>query len=186
MAEPPSRSAQKDRTRRRLLDESMRLAADHGLAALSLRQVAGGVGVVPTAFYRHVASMDDLGLALVDDARRRLGTAVRDARLAAVESPDPIAAAVSTLGRQIALDRLAFGFLVRERHGGVAPVRRAIADEFDQILAELAGDLGIDVAHHVVAVGWSALTELVDVDRPGIDPRPVLDRVTRELRLIVG
>ena len=52
--EPPdteSRAERKERTRRAILDAALALAADSNLAAISLRQVAKQVGVVPTAFY---------------------------------------------------------------------------------------------------------------------------------------
>src|SRR5690606_22108465 len=54
VVEPPlSRAARKERTRQALLDAGLRLAADHTLAAVSLRHIAREVGIVPTAFYRH-------------------------------------------------------------------------------------------------------------------------------------
>ena len=50
------------------------------LAALSLRQVAKQVGIVPTAFYRHFESIDELGLALVDESFSSLRDLLRAAR----------------------------------------------------------------------------------------------------------
>ena len=57
-----TRSERKAATRRAILDAALRLSADTGLAGLSLRAVAKEVGVVPTAFYRHFSSMEELGL----------------------------------------------------------------------------------------------------------------------------
>ena len=42
-----SRTEQKERTRRAILDAALTLAEDGGLAALSLRQVAKEIGIVP-------------------------------------------------------------------------------------------------------------------------------------------
>ena len=67
-----SRAARKERTRRAILDAALALAADSSLMAISLRQVAKQVGVVPTAFYRHFGSLELVGLALVDESFRSL------------------------------------------------------------------------------------------------------------------
>ena len=61
-----TRGERKERTRRAILDAALELSEEQTFAALSLRQVAREVGIVPTAFYRHFASLDDLGLALVE------------------------------------------------------------------------------------------------------------------------
>ena len=50
-----SRVKRKEKTRRAILDAALALSADSTLVALSLRQVAKEVGIVPTAFYRHFA-----------------------------------------------------------------------------------------------------------------------------------
>src|SRR5689334_1868145 len=75
-----SRSEQKERTRRAILDAALALAEEGGLAALSLRQVAKEIGIVPTAFYRHFASIDELGLSLVTESFAALRALLRDAR----------------------------------------------------------------------------------------------------------
>ena len=56
-----SRGERKERTRRAILDAALDLCEDSSLVALSLRQVAKEVGIVPTAFYRHFDSIEDLG-----------------------------------------------------------------------------------------------------------------------------
>ena len=78
MAEGPadaseSRAERKERTRRAILDAALALAADSNLAAISLRQVAKQVGVVPTAFYRHFGSLELVAQALVDESYRSHG-----------------------------------------------------------------------------------------------------------------
>ena len=79
-AEPVSRQERKQRTRQALLDAALGLLADRPFASLSLREVAKGAGIVPTAFYRHFASMDELGVALVEEATRTLRGMIRSAR----------------------------------------------------------------------------------------------------------
>src|SRR5262245_51189837 len=79
-ARPESRGERKERTRRAILDAALELSRDETLAALSLRQVAKHVGIVPTAFYRHFGSIDELGLALVDESFVSLRAMLRDVR----------------------------------------------------------------------------------------------------------
>ena len=45
---------------RAILDAALELCEDSSLVALSLRQVAKQVGIVPTGFYRHFESIEDL------------------------------------------------------------------------------------------------------------------------------
>ena len=75
-----SRGERKERTRRAILDAALELSRDDTLAALSLRQVAKQVGIVPTAFYRHFASIEELGISLVDEAFASLRKMLRDLR----------------------------------------------------------------------------------------------------------
>ncbi len=75
-----SRQAQKERTREAILAAALELSQTQGFAQTSLRQVARQAGVVPTAFYRHFAAMDELGLALVEQSFGTLRAMIRDAQ----------------------------------------------------------------------------------------------------------
>src|SRR4051794_19800762 len=75
-----SRQERKERTRAAILDAALELSADGGLGSLSLRSVAKKVGIVPTAFYRHFASVDELGLALLDESFASLRDMLREVR----------------------------------------------------------------------------------------------------------
>ena len=70
----------KERTRRAILDAALSLGEESSLGAVSLRQVAKEVGIVPTAFYRHFDSIEALGKALVDESFVSLRAMVRDVR----------------------------------------------------------------------------------------------------------
>ena len=193
-----SRAERKERTRRRLLDVTLRLMEDRSLAGLSLREVAREAGIVPTAFYRHYASMDALGVDLVDEAMRPLRQMIRDARRGRAAHGDIIADTVAVLARQVREHPDQFRFLSRERYGGVGAVRRAIATE----LKLFTSDLTVDLARLTAGYDWSAadlemaaglmvaamlntVMELLDVDeRHPEDAAAVLDQAERQLRLI--
>jgi len=54
-----------DRTR--VVQAAIRLADEGGLAALSMRQLAARLGVVPMALYKHVADKEDLVAGMIDE-----------------------------------------------------------------------------------------------------------------------
>lgn len=136
-----SRSEKKERTRRAILDAALRLTEDTGLAALSLRQVAKEVGIVPTAFYRHFGSIDELGLALVEESFSSLRGMVRDVRQGNPSLGRVVDRSVEVLVEHVRTDRAHFGFIARERSGGSAVVRDAVRREFQLFERELATDL---------------------------------------------
>ncbi|MFE2994866.1 TetR family transcriptional regulator [Nocardia sp. NPDC059246] len=133
-----TRVERKERTRAALLDGTLALAADRGFAALSLREIARSAGIVPTAFYRHFASLDELGTTLVEEGVRQLRLALREMR----RTPNPtLAQTVRFVFDQVDGKRDLWGFLIRERHGGSAALRGAIAVEMQLIERELVVDL---------------------------------------------
>jgi AcrR family transcriptional regulator len=194
-----SRAERKERTRQRLLDVTLDLIADRSLASISLREVARAAGIVPTAFYRHYASIDELGVDLVDDCMRPLRQMIRDARKGRAAHGDIIAVTVEVLAKQVRSHPAQFRFLSRERYGGVGTVRRAIATE----LRLFTSDLTVDLARLTVGLDWttddlemaaglmvsamlSTVLDLLEVDpRRPEDTERILDLAHRQLRLIV-
>jgi AcrR family transcriptional regulator len=136
-----TRSEKKERTRRSILDAALRLTEDTGLAGLSLRQVAKEVGIVPTAFYRHFDSIDQLGLALVEESFVSLRAMIRDVRQGAPSLGQIVDRSVAVLIEHVGEQRTHFGFIAREKSGGSAVVRDAIRREFELFERELATDL---------------------------------------------
>ena len=193
-----SRAERKERTRQRLLDVTLRLIADRSLSGLSLREVAREAGIVPTAFYRHYASMDALGVDLVDDAMRPLRQMIRDARRGRTAHGDIIVETVAVLAKQVRDHPDQFRFLTRERYGGVGPVRRAIATELRLFTSELTVDLarlttGYDwsaddlemAASLMVGAMLSTVMDLLETDeRHPEDVHAILDKAERQLRMI--
>lgn len=197
-AETQTRAERKERTRQRLLDVTLRLIADRSLASISLREVAREAGIVPTAFYRHYASMDALGVDLVDDAMRPLRQMIRDVRRGGTAHSDIIADTVAVLAEQVHEHPDQFRFLTRERYGGVAAVRRAIATELRLFTSELTVDLARLTAGYewttddlemaaglMVAAMLSTAMDLLESDaRHPEDATALLEKAERQLRLI--
>ncbi|MER6313192.1 TetR family transcriptional regulator [Streptomyces sp. NPDC001581] len=138
------RETQRRRTRRALLDAALSELEERSLGSLGLREVTRAAGVAPTAFYRHFRDMDELGTVLVEEALASLHGTVRDV-LAATGDAERRGGAAVRLVAELVHDRPAHvRFLVRERHGGVAAVREAIAEQLDVFAEEIAVALEAD------------------------------------------
>lgn len=131
----------KERTRRAILDAALELCENSSLVALSLRQVAKQVGIVPTAFYRHFESIDALGLELVDESFVSLRALLRDIRRPNPAFADIVDRSVDVLVQHVAAQRQHFAFIARERTAGPPAVRERIRHEIDLCERELATDL---------------------------------------------
>ena len=144
-----SRGERKERTRRAILDATLDLCEESSLVALSLRQVAKEVGIVPTAFYRHFDSIEDLGLALVEESFASLREMLRDVRRSDPTYRNIIDNSVKVLGEHVHSQRDHFSFIARERVAGPPAVRAAIRHQIELVERELAADLArlTDPAH---------------------------------------
>lgn len=193
----PTRTERKERTRRAILDAALVLTEQSSLSALSLRHVAREVGIAPTAFYRHFVSAEDLGLALVDESFSSLRRMIRDVRSAAPSVGGVIGRSVDVLVERVRSDPAHFGFISRERVGGVSEVRAAIRHELDLFEAEIATDF----ARLPGAVHWSnddlrisanlivtamvaAVDRLLQGPRTGAFEREVARTTTTQLRML--
>jgi AcrR family transcriptional regulator len=140
----PRRRTQAERrqhTRQALLDAALlQIEAGESFDALSLRSVAKAAGIVPTAFYRHFASMDELGLALVEESFRTLRAMLREARDGM--PPDHIIRrSVEILVDHVREHRPHFLFVARVGSTGNVVLRHAIRGEIRLFTSELATDL---------------------------------------------
>lgn len=136
------RDERKQRTRRALMDAALKLLeGERSFSSLSLREVTKVAGVVPAAFYRHFGSMEDLGLALVDDAFHLLHDLMREARRGPLPTKNLIENSVETFLRHVAEHRPQFQFIAKERVSGSSVIRLGIRKEIRLWVSELAADL---------------------------------------------
>ena len=177
---------------------ALHLSIDTGLAGLSLRSVAKEVGIVPTAFYRHFASIEELGVALVSESFASLRQVLRDIRQD-MHVERVIDDSVSILLRNVTERREHFMFIGRERVGGLGSVRAAIRHELGLFERELAMDVARlpGVAHwssddlHVLAnlivkLMVETATDLVTLPAKRPDLEAEVQRVAeRQLRMAV-
>lgn len=155
-----SRQDRKQRTRRALLDAALALLEHQSFGAISLREVAKNAGITPTAFYRHFASMEELGLVLVDESFGSLRDMMREARAQVTEPWANIHTSSETLVRHVRVFERHYRFIARERAGGILALREEIRHEIGLFSSELVDDLA----------GYPVLEDL---------PRETLDVVAR-------
>jgi len=197
-----SRGERKERTRRAILDAALRLCEDSSLVALSLRQVAKEVGIVPTAFYRHFDSIESLGLALVDESFVSLRAMLRDIRRGDAAGTPPLAnivdGSVEILFEHVRQQRSHFLFIARERAAGPPSVREAIRHEIELCERELATDLarlpGTDswsaedlrVLSNLIVTAMVATAEQIMVasGRPGAE-KQIVESARTQLRMVL-
>lgn len=141
----PTRRSQAERrqhTRQALLDAALdQLAQGISFDRLSLRRVARAAGVVPAAFYRHFDSMDELGLALVEESVRTLRAMLREAREGGPEAERVIGRSVEILVTHVREHRRHFAFIAGTRSSSNAVLRHTIRNEIRLFASELATDL---------------------------------------------
>jgi len=191
-----TRGERKERTRRAILDAALQLSGEQTLAALSLRQVAKEVGIVPTAFYRHFASLDDLGLALVEESFASLRAMLRDVRQGAPAFDRIIDNSIDVLVEHVTAQRSHFGFIARERAAGPPVVREEIRHQIELFERELAADLArlpgpdswaledLQVLANLMVTSMVALAEALIAAR-GQAEEQVVWRSRRQLRMVL-
>ncbi|MFC7310373.1 TetR family transcriptional regulator [Streptomyces monticola] len=148
---PGSRQAQKLRTRQLLMSASLELLERQSLSSLGLREVTRAAGISPAAFYRHFSDIADLGVALVEETLGSLHGMIGAILADTGDSEERIERTVGLIARHVQAQPAHFRFIVRERHGGVAPVREAIAAQ----LRRFADEVGTALAAEEASKGWS-------------------------------
>lgn len=193
-----SRGERKERTRRAIMDAALELCEESSLVALSLRQVAKEVGIVPTAFYRHFSSIDDLGLALVEESFVSLREMLRDVRRSDPTYSNIIDSSVSVLTEHTHSRHAHFAFIARERLAGPPGVRTAIRHQIELVERELATDLArlTDPAHwssedlqvlsNMIVTSMVGTTEAILGARPEAEPVIVAQARTQLRMILVG
>lgn len=192
------RSERKLATRQVLLDSALRLMERQSLSSLGLREVTREAGIAPAAFYRHFADLEELGVELVRESLGSMHELIREIRTPGADTQDVIDRTVDLVARHVREQRPHFRFLARERHGGVAGVRAAIAAELDSFIDELVEDLATQpdtarwgagelrvLGRLYVNVIMLTAAELLDAAAEGEDAEQrIIDEALAQLRIV--
>jgi AcrR family transcriptional regulator len=187
-----SRSQQKEKTRRAIIDAALnQLSADKSFASLSLREVAREAGIAPTSFYRHFKDMEELGLTLVDESGLALRQLMRKARKRFEKGGSIINTSVETFMEITENSPNVFRVLFHERSGTAFALRTAVAREIQFFIVELSDYLqGVGYtkesaytqAEAMVAVVFNAGAETLDGNPE--QRKETAKRVINQLRYI--
>jgi len=198
VAAPGVRSAKKLATRQTLLDAALRLMERQSLSSLGLREVTREAGIAPAAFYRHFADLGELGVALVEESLGSMHELIRDIRTPDAGAEDMMRRTVDVVVAHVHANMPHFRFVARERHGGVAAVRGAIAAQLDTFIDELVEDLKLQpgsegwddaemrvLGRLYVNVIMLTVADLLDsgLDDPAVEERIIAEALT-QLRLV--
>lgn len=200
MEKPEKQAKTRGDTRQHLIDATLaKIEADkNGMAGLSLREVTKGAGVSPTAFYRHFADLEELGLAVVEESGGMLRRLLRDVRKA--ENPtEMISKSVEIFVRYVMENRALWLMMSRERVGGSARIRAAIRNQITHYTTELASDLRLlnllpqmtqsdlqRLSHMVIGLAVNSAVDILDL--PADQPREVDEMVSyinRQLQILI-
>lgn len=192
MTAPRSRAEQKRHTRALIVEAGRRAVASRGFAGLVVRELAREAGLVPTAFYRHFESVDDLASELAAGAAEVLGLLVDDL----VATPTDPAVDWPRVAVDAAIrDGQTWEVLARGLVDTAHPDHRVLAGAIDSARRRLgitlgrldmlsrANDTAVDIAADLVVVVLIRLLVEVAV---GYDARAAAEECTGRLRVILA
>ena len=104
-------------SKERIKREAMRLFVEHGVDAVSLRDIARAVGLKTPSLYAHFDSREALVRELFFGSYADYGRRVAEAGAAHVNFQDKLEAMVRVVCALHAEDELLFGFLLLTQHG---------------------------------------------------------------------
>lgn len=159
-------AARKPLSRERILREAVAVADRAGLAGVTMRGVADGLGVEAMALYRHVSGKNDLLDSLVELIVAEINEACD-----ALPEPAPDEDWRSVLRRRIlaarsTLLRHPWAPALLGSHGTMGPALMRYFDEFGAIMR--SAGFSVDAVHHALhAFGSRALGFTTELFQPG-------------------
>ncbi len=108
----------------RIKREAMRLFVDHGVDAVSMRDIADAVGLKAPSLYAHFRSREDLIGDLFFASYAEYGRRLAEAAATPGAFPDRLEAMVRVICALHAEDELLFSFLLLTQHGFLRQIAR--------------------------------------------------------------
>jgi AcrR family transcriptional regulator len=129
-------------TREDLIAAALKLVGPHrSVSTLSLREVAREAGIAPNSFYRHFRDVDELAIALIDQAGRSLRKIIGEARHRAASGRSVVRSSVETFMEQLSADEKLLHIVLREGTVGSDAFKQAVERELRSFEEELCVDL---------------------------------------------
>lgn len=132
--------------KQQLIDAALKLAAEkRSFRSVGLRELAREADLNPNTFYRHFASMDDLGVCLVNEIGMQLKAALEQAMAQQFEPRDLIDQGLDQLFAFALAHPAAILVAACERYSASLPLREALEEmliTFRQDVSAMAQQLG--------------------------------------------
>lgn len=129
-------------TREDLIAAALKLVGpNRSVSTLSLREVAREAGIAPNSFYRHFRDVDELAIALIDQAGRSLRAIIGEARFRAASGRSVVRSSVETFMEQLGADDKLLHIVLREGTVGSDAFKQAVERELRSFEEELCVDL---------------------------------------------
>ena len=117
------------------------LDSNRSVSTLTLREIARAAGIAPNTFYRHFRDVDELTVAVIDQAGRSLRGVIRESRQCAVLKRGVIRGSVEAFMKQLDGEDRYLQVLLREMSTGPEPFRLAVDRELSYFEEELRDEL---------------------------------------------
>lgn len=180
-----------------LMSAALKLVGPHrSVSTLSLREVAREAGIAPNSFYRHFRDVDELAVALIDQAGSALRQIIGEARTRATAERSVVRSSVEAFMEQLRADQKYLHLLLREGTVGSDAFKGAVErqlgyfeDELCQDLIRLAEVKGTGI--HAPQLVARAITRLVftmgamAMDMPEAQHLALIDQVETMVRMII-
>lgn len=125
-----------------LLQAAIRLIGPHrSVSTLGLREIARQAGIAPNSFYRHFRDVDELAVALVEEAGTALRRIIGQARQRASPDRSIVRSSVEIFMEQLHADGQYLPFLLREGNAGSPAFKAAVERQLQYFEDELQRDL---------------------------------------------
>ena len=180
-----------------LIAAALALLGPHrSVSTLSLREVARAAQIAPNSFYRHFRDIDELAVALIDQAGSSLRTIIGQARHRASPARSVVHSSVETFIEQLRADDKLLHLLLREGSAGSDAFKQAVERQLRFFEEELCVDL-IRLARaaraplHEPALVSRAITRLVfavgasAMDLPRENDPQLIEELSTMVRMII-
>ncbi|HEX8171721.1 MAG TPA: TetR/AcrR family transcriptional regulator [Thermoanaerobaculia bacterium] len=155
-------------TREAILDVAEEIYRTEGAEALSMRHIAGTVGVSATALYRHYRGKEDLLNAIADRGFEELAAAFDRARIRGTSARERLLAIVDAFRGYAVKKPAVFDLMFFARRPGARRYPTAFEKSESpsaKLLVEVLRESGVDDPVGASLLIWAAAQGLISLDR---------------------
>src|SRR5689334_1842613 len=134
-----------EKTKQRIIDGALKLFAQRGVDATSIRDIATSAMITEPAVYRHFRSKEDLIWEIFWNGYRGLGETLREAGASGADLRARLTAMIETICALFDRDQPLFRFLLLTQHGQLAKItereKSPVQVLYDNLAAAIAAGL---------------------------------------------